>query len=150
MAKFLTLVAFVVVIVGLGALIGTSFPIGEWYENLNKPFFNPPPSVFGIVWPMLYVKIAVVGWRFFVSEGRIPGWGAWVGQMILNFAWSPLFFGAHQIFWGMWVIAATLALAVSFVTTTWHEDRFASVLFLPYCAWLSFALLLNVAFWIIN
>jgi len=94
--------------------------------------------------------IAIAGWRFFISEGKTPGWGLWVTQLLLNFAWSPLFFGAHQIFWGIWLIFATLIVSLSFIATTWHRDRVSAVCFIPYVAWLSFALLLNASIWFLN
>ncbi len=150
MAKFLTLIVFVVAVQGIGALIGTTFTTGEWYEGLTKPFFNPPSYLFGIVWPILYLLVAIAGWRVFSSEGEMPGWGLWVSQMLLNFAWSPVFFGAHQIFWAMWVLIATLVLSLSFMATNWHQDRIAAFCFVPYVAWLGFALILNFSIWILN
>lgn len=150
MAKFLTLIAFVVVVQALGALIGLSFPAEEWYQVLNKPFFNPRPQLFGVVWPVLYLLVAIAGWRVFISEGKTPGWGFWVGQMVLNFAWSPIFFGLHQVFWAMFIIGGALALSVGFISVTWGRDKLAAFCFIPYTAWLAFALLLNFSIWWLN
>ena len=150
MAKFITLIVFVAVVMGVGALIGTSFSVDAWYEALNKPPFQPPPAAFGIVWPILYLLIAIAGWRVFTSEGETPGWGLWLGQLVLNFAWSPLFFGAHQIFWGIWVIVGTLSFALAFISVTWDKDRLAALCFFPYAAWLAFALILNISIWLLN
>ena len=150
MAKFFTLIIFVVAVQAIGALIGMSFTPGEWFESLNKPFFNPPGYLFGIVWPILYLLVAIAGWRVFSSEGEMPGWGLWVSQMLLNFAWSPVFFGAHQIFWAMWVLVATLVLSLSFMATNWHRDRIAALCFVPYVAWLSLAFALNFSIWGMN
>lgn len=150
MAKFITLIIFIVVVEGVGALIGTSFAADAWYDALNKPFFNPAPQVFGLVWPILYLLIAIAGWRVFVSEGETPGWGFWIAQMLLNWAWSPLFFGAHQIFWAMWVLVGILALSLAFISVTWEKDRLSALCFIPYVGWLAFALLLNLSIWILN
>ena len=150
MAKFITLVIFVVAVQGIGALIGMTFSADEWYQGLNKPIFNPPSYLFGIVWPVLYLLVAIAGWRVFSSEGDMPGWGLWVGQMLLNFAWSPIFFGAHHIFWAMWVLVAILALSLSFMATSWHRDRIAAFCFVPYVAWLAFAFILNFSIWAMN
>ena len=150
MAKFITLVVFVVAVQGIGALIGMTFSADEWYQGLNKPIFNPPSYLFGIVWPVLYLLVAIAGWRVFSSEGDMPGWGLWVGQMLLNFAWSPIFFGAHHIFWAMWVLVAILALSLSFMATSWHRDRIAAFCFVPYVAWLAFAFILNFSIWAMN
>lgn len=150
MAKFITLIVFIVVVAGVGALIGTSFAVDAWYVALNKPSFMPPPAAFGIVWPILYLLIAVAGWRVFTSEGATPGWGLWLGQLVLNWAWSPIFFGAHQIFWGIWIIVGTLALSLAFISVTWEKDRLSALCFFPYVAWLAFALLINVSVWMMN
>ena len=150
MAKFVTLIIFILVVEGVGALIGTSFPVDAWYEALNKPFFMPPPALFGIVWPLLYLLVALAGWRVFTSEGETPGWGFWLGQLVLNFAWSPIFFGAHMIFWSIWVIVGVLSLSLAFMSVTWDKDRFAALCFVPYIAWLAFALLINVSVWMMN
>ena len=150
MAKFITLVVFVVAVQGIGSLIGMTFSADEWYQGLNKPIFNPPSYLFGIVWPVLYLLVAIAGWRVFSSEGDMPGWGLWVGQMLLNFAWSPIFFGAHHIFWAMWVLVAILALSLSFMATSWHRDRIAAFCFVPYVAWLAFAFILNFSIWAMN
>ena len=150
MAKFISLIIFVAVVMGVGALIGTSFSVDAWYEGLNKPPFQPPPAAFGIVWPILYLLIAVAGWRVFTSEGETPGWGLWLGQLVLNWAWSPLFFGAHQIFWGIWVIVGTLSFALAFISVTWDKDRLSALCFFPYAAWLAFALILNISIWLLN
>ena len=150
MAKFITLIIFVVFVGGIGALIGTSFSVDAWYEALNKPPFQPAPAAFGIVWPILYVLIAIAGWRVFTSEGETPGWGLWLGQLVLNYAWSPVFFGAHQIFWGIWIIVGTLSFSLAFISVTWDKDRLSALCFFPYVAWLTFALILNISIWLLN
>ena len=150
MAKFVTLIIFVAAVTGIGGLIGTTFAVDAWYEALNKPPFMPPPAAFGVVWPILYVLIAIAGWRVFTSEGATPGWGLWLAQLVLNWVWSPMFFGAHQIFWGKWIIVGTLALSLAFISVTWEKDRLSALCFFPYVAWLAFALLLNISIWMLN
>lgn len=150
MAKFVALIVFIVVVQGVGALIGTQFLPGDWFAGLNKPFINPDPSVFGILWPILYLLIAIAGWRVFVSDNETPGWGLWVGQLLLNWVWSPVFFGAQAMFWGIWIIIGTLALSIAFVSVVWEKDRLSGLCFIPYIAWLGFALLLNTAIWALN
>ncbi len=150
MSRFLLLIAFIVIVQGIGALIGTSFQPGEWYETLNKPFFQPPPEAFGIVWPILYFLIAIAGWKVFIAGGDKPGWGYWVVQMIFNWAYTPVFFGWNMIFWGMMVVLVTLIAAVAFIKVTWNTDRLAALCFIPYAAWLSYALLLSVSIWLLN
>lgn len=150
MSRFLLLVVFIIVLQAVGAGLGFLFSPGTWYAGLEKPFFNPPGYVFGTVWPILYLLVAIAGWRVFITAGEKPGWGLWVTQMVLNWAWTPIFFGAQMIFWAIWIIAGALAVSLTFVSTTWPRDRLAALCFIPYCAWLAFALLLNVSIWWLN
>lgn len=150
MTRFLALVVFILVLQGVGYLLGTSFPAGEWYEGLNQPPFRPPNWLFGAVWPVLYLLIAIAGWRVFTSDGRIPGWGLWLGQMVLNWAWTPVFFGLHWVGTALVLLALTLLLSVAFMVRTWPHDRIAAGCFVPYVAWLAFAFALNLWIWWMN
>ncbi len=82
--SLITLGVFLAVVIGVGALIGASTAPGAWYEQLDKPPFNPPNWLFGPVWFVLYVLIAIAGWRTFLSEPRGLGMKLWVGQMLVN------------------------------------------------------------------
>ena len=87
---WLTLGVFLLVVIGVGALIGTQSTPGAWYEGLAKPPFNPPNWIFGPVWFALYVMIAVAGWRIWMIEPRSGAMKIWFAQMALNWAWSPI------------------------------------------------------------
>ena len=144
------LAVFLVVVIGVGALIGISTAPGEWYAALDKPPFNPPNWVFGPVWFTLYVLIAIAGWRTFL---RAPGGVArklWYAQMVLNGLWSPTWFALHWLWPAFVVIAAILALILAFIARSWPEDRVSASLFLPYAAWVAFASLLNLSIAILN
>ncbi len=117
-------------------------------RRCKSRFFNPPNWIFGYVWPALYLLVAIAGWRVFTL--RIKGWGLWLGQLVLNWAWTPIFFGLHQMFLGIWVILGAVLLSMAFIATTWDRDRIAAICFIPYTAWLAFALLLNVSIWWLN
>jgi benzodiazapine receptor len=148
--SLLTLAAFLAVVVVVGGLIGTATPPGEWYASLNKPPFNPPNAVFGPVWTVLYVLIAIAGWRTFMAEPTGTGMKLWVGQMLLNWAWSPVWFGLNQTWLAFAVIVAMLALIVAFIANRWNRDRFSALLFLPYAAWVGFATVLNLSIALLN
>ena len=146
--NLLTLITFVTLVLGGGILIGIATPPDAWFVALAKPSFNPPGWLFGPVWSVLYICIAVAGWRQWHSpSGRR---GLWWAQLALNFAWSPLFFGAHRIDLALVVILLLLATILMFVRATWSTDRTSALLFLPYAAWVSFATLLNASILSLN
>ena len=131
----LTLIVFVVLTVAAGSLVGYSSIPGPWYQELQKPAFNPPNWIFGPVWSALYVLIGIAGARVFIRErgNWLPK--IWFLQMALNFIWSPVFFTLHR---------------PDLITMAWSRDRPSALLFLPYAAWVSFAGLLNGAIWWLN
>ncbi|MEO8684346.1 MAG: TspO/MBR family protein [Devosia sp.] len=147
---WLILAAFIVVVVAVGGLIGTQSLPGAWYQNLNKPPFNPPNWIFGPVWFTLYVMIAIAGWRIFMIDARSTAMKVWYAQMILNWAWSPIWFKA-QLIWPAFAVIVLIWLAIiGFIVTARKLDRPAAWLFVPYLAWVSFASLLNLSIGILN
>lgn len=150
MTRFLTLALFVILVVGGGSLIGINNVPGEWYRALAKPPFNPPNWIFGPVWTILYVLIAVAGWRIWNAERTGGAMSVWWLQLGLNFLWSPVFFTLNQIGLAFLVIVALLAAILAFIRINWHRDQTSAVLFLPYAAWVAFATLLNGSIWLLN
>ena len=147
---WLTLVAFVVVVFAVGTLIGFSTLPGAWYESLAKPPFNPPNWIFGPVWSTLYVLIAFAGWRTFNAAPKGRGMQLWVGQMLLNWLWSPVWFGLHLLWPAFVVISLIWLLIVAFIIERWKPDRVAALAFVPYLAWVSFAGVLNLSVALMN
>lgn len=143
-------VAFVAVIMAISLGIGYVTAPGEWYDNLDKPAFNPPSWVFGPVWTVLYVLIAVAGWRMWRVAPRSGAMALWVVQMILNWLWSPAFFGAEAPALALAIIVAMLALIALFIAQAWRLDRWSAMLFVPYAAWVAFATTLNGSIFLLN
>ncbi|MDP3898752.1 MAG: TspO/MBR family protein [Mesorhizobium sp.] len=150
MRRFLTLAAFVVLVLGGGLLMGASNLPGPWYDALQKPWFNPPNWLFGPAWTTLYILIAIAGWRTYERKPRGNAMRLWWAQLVLNFAWSPAFFTMHSIGLALVVVTAMLLAILGFVALTWNRDRPAALLFVPYAAWVSFATALNAAIWWLN
>lgn len=149
MRSRIPLTVFIIAVVGIGLLIGWFTAPGEWYAGLQKPWFNPPNWLFGPGWTILYVMIAVAGWRIWSDDlGSLKG--LWLTQMALNFLWSPVFFGAQSVTLALIVIVALLATIALFIWKAWPVDRTAAVLFLPYAAWVAFATALNLAILLLN
>lgn len=135
---------------GGGLLIGYATLPGEWYASLAKPPFNPPNWVFAPAWTLLYVLIAVAGWRTWERERAGAAMKIWALQLVLNFAWSPTFFGAKQMGPALVVILALLASIALFIATVWNRDRVSGWLFAPYALWVAFATLLNASLLLLN
>ena len=141
---------FVILVVGGGLLIGFFTVPGPWYEALAKPSFNPPGWLFGPVWTILYVLIAVAGWRIWRRQRSGRAMQLWWVQLVLNFLWSPVFFALQQVGLALVVILGLLATILGFVAAAWNVDRTAAWLFAPYAAWVAFASLLNASIWALN
>lgn len=150
MNRWLALALFIVLVLGGGWVIGYFTAPGEWYASLEKPAFNPPNWVFAPVWSLLYVMVAVAGWRVWCSGDGGTVLVVWFVQLALNFLWSPIFFTAQNLGLALAVLVAMLATIVVFIVTAWRVDRPAALLFLPYAAWVSFAGLLNLSLLLLN
>lgn len=144
------LAPFLLLVVGGGLLIGLFTGPGEWYQALAKPSFNPPGWLFAPVWTVLYVMIAVAGWRVWRADRSGLAMKLWWLQLALNFLWSPVFFSMHSIGGALVVILALLLVIVAFIASAWKTDRIAAWLFLPYLAWVAFASVLNGSIWALN
>lgn len=144
------LTAFIALVLGGGLLIGYVTRPGAWYAALTKPPFNPPNWVFAPTWSILYLLIAVAGCRTFLREPTGFAMEIWTVQLVLNFLWSPAFFGAQRPALAMIIIVALLAAILVFIGISWTPDRSAALLFVPYAAWVAFATVLNASLWQLN
>jgi tryptophan-rich sensory protein len=144
------LILFVALVLGGGLAIGYATAPGEWYGGLVKPSFNPPGWVFAPVWSVLYVLIAIAGWRVWRKGAAGSAMKVWWLQLALNFLWSPVFFAAHQIGLAFGIILLMLAAIIAFIALAWREERAAAWLFVPYAAWVAFAAMLNGAIFAVN
>lgn len=149
MSGIKSLVPFLV-LVAITAAGGVLFPPGEWHAALVKPSFNPPNVLFAPVWTALYLMMAVAAWRVFRRDGwQAPLW-LWLGQLVLNAIWTPLFFGLHRIDLALADIVVLDALVVATLVAFFRRDRVAGALLLPYLAWILFATALTFAIWRLN
>jgi len=135
------------------AAIGALFMPGQWYDALNKPAWNPPGWIFGPVWTVLYIMMAVAAWLVWQCGGfaaQRRALGLFLTQLVLNALWTPLFFGLRQpglafaeiiLLW-LAILATLLAFRPVSRAATW--------LLAPYLAWVSFAAVLNATIWRLN
>ena len=150
MKRWIAFIGFLVFVVGGRLVIGFLTVPGEWYAQLNKPAFNPPNWIFAPVWTVLYVMIAVAGWRTFERNRSDWSMRSWWSQLGLNFLWSPVFFTAHQIGAALLIILLLFVAIIAFIVMSLRQDRVATWLFAPYAVWVMFASMLNGAIWLLN
>jgi len=141
-------------VVGMLGSFASFTSVREWYPTLVRPSFAPPTSVFGPVWTTLYVMMGVASWLVWRQGPTRPEVQAaltlYLGQLVFNLAWSWLFFGLRQ---PLLALIEIVGLLVLIAVSTW---RFASVswaaacLMVPYLVWVTFATILNAAFWWLN
>lgn len=153
--RWIGLVLFVLVCVGAGGLgaVATTPEIDGWYRTVVKPNWNPPDWVFGPVWTTLFVLMGISAWLVWkpagLKEASTP-LSLFAVQLILNVAWSWIFFGMHQIGWAVVEIVilwlAILATTVAF----FRRSKPAGWLLVPYLGWVSFASVLNFTIWRLN
>ena len=109
------LAAFIVLVVGTGFTIGYLNVPGSWYASLNKPWFNPSNWIFAPVWAVIYVLIAIAGWRTWEFDRHGTAIRLWLLQMALNFLWPPTFFSAQLPGAALAIILSLFAAILAFI-----------------------------------
>ena len=143
--KKLSLPIITFIIAWLGGL-STQYTDWSWYEDLNKPFFNPPNFIFGIVWPILYVLMAIVSYLNAQNIFKL-----YLMQIVLNGLWSWLFFVFNSTAFAFLDIVLLIFLNVLIVKQLRASKAWLSVLlYIPYVIWICFASLLNLAIIVLN
>ena len=140
-----------------GAVILASFcfspEASAWYLSLAKPDFTPPNWIYGPIWILIYILMAIALARISGIETN-PACRRWYVafsiQLLLNVLWSVLFFSFHALFLSL-VDVVVLWFAVLVMTLQSHElDRLSFWLLLPYFAWITFAMMLTTGIWWLN
>jgi tryptophan-rich sensory protein len=154
-SRYSALVGFVAASFAAAAIGGaaTATSVTTWYRDLNKPSWNPPDWIFGPVWTLLYILMAVAAWRVWrrsePDEARRT-LGFFSGQLVLNAIWSVLFFGLRRPGAAFAEVLLFWATLVLLLVRFWRVDRLAAALWSPYVAWVSFASVLNGTVWWLN
>lgn len=151
----LGLVGFLVLCGVISAIGGwvTASSVDTWFRTLAKPAFNPPDWVFAPVWTILYILIAISGWRVWRQcriDETAPALIVYAIQLVLNLAWSVLFFGMQRLDLAAMEIVLLLAMIALNLVMFLRIDKPAGLLLLPYLAWVAFATFLTVRIWQLN
>jgi benzodiazapine receptor len=127
--------------------------IPGWYQGLEKPSWTPPDAVFGPVWTVLYIFMAVAAWLVWkrggwtAQRGPLTLWGV---QLVLNSLWSILFFGMRNPALGLMEIVILWLAILATLFAFWKVSRLAGGLLIPYLAWVSYASALNYSIFRLN
>lgn len=149
--NFLGALALCWIVAGLGSL-ATFSQIPTWYATIAKPAWNPPSWLFGPVWTVLYLLMAISLYLLWTSKNKDKARAIdfFYIQLILNILWSWIFFGWHQI--GLALVEIILLWVFIFATiiSSYKVSRIGSWLLIPYILWVSFAGYLNYTIWMLN
>jgi tryptophan-rich sensory protein len=144
----LVVILAITFLAAVAGMVFTSQSVPTWYQSLHRPDWTPPDWIFGPVWTFLYVMMAVAAWLAWRKAGWAGGRQALVFygvQLVLNAAWSPLFFGLHLPAAALVdLVALWLAILAAAIAFSAHS-RVAAWLMALYLAWVTFAGLLNLA-----
>jgi tryptophan-rich sensory protein len=148
----LSLVIWIIFLLLISSGIGklTQASMYPWYHEISRSMLTPPGYVFGIVWPVLYVLIAISGWTLW-KHRNLPELKplriAFIIQLIINWLWTPFFFYFHWIGIGLLCIGLIIALVTLIMIRALKNMRVVSWLLLPYWLWSLFAFYLNFFIW---
>ncbi|MDQ0562040.1 tryptophan-rich sensory protein [Rhizobium mesoamericanum] len=147
MHSLLVLVGFEVASFAAAAT-GVIFRPGVWYKQLEKPRWRPPDWLFAPVWTVSYASLGLSGWLVWLETGisALP-LSVYAVQLLLNAAWTPIFFGLHRP--GLAVVEVIVLWATILATIIMFHpvNAAAALLLVPYLAWVTFAAALNLSIW---
>lgn len=131
----------------------TNQSVLTWYPQLNKPSWTPPGWVFGPVWTILYIMIAISGWLIYKAEPsdqRSITLALYGVQLVLNFIWSFFFFSLKSPISALIDIIMLSLLIILTIISAWPVRRMAGMLLIPYLIWVMYATTLNAGIWLLN
>ena len=143
------IVSFQVIGYILGSMNQSS--VTGWYQTLYKSSLTPSGYVFGIVWPVLYVCLALVGYHIWQDKKSCFCLKIFfVLQMILNWSWTIIFFHCQALLLSWITIGLMILLTAILLANTYKNKPYITILLVPYFIWICFAFYLSVYIWIYN
>lgn len=125
----------------------------EWFKSLNRPFLAPPDDIFTPVWTVLYIMMFASFFLFLRSKNvnsKKTGIIFFVVQLLLNLAWSPVFFIYKNILFALIILVLLLIFIILTYISFKKVSALSAYLLLPYFLWCCFALYLNYSYWQLN
>lgn len=144
-----------VLLLGMSGALISSKAIPNWYQKLKKPRLNPPNWIFGPVWTVLYLMIGYSGYLIWNKDKEFSlenknAWLIYLTQLILNYSWTPVFFGLKKLFFALVIISGLVISIILNFIHFYYIEPVSGLLLLPYLAWVTFATYLNYSIWILN
>jgi len=138
---------------GIGSLF-TFKAIPTWYQGLKKPPYTPPDRVFGPVWTTLYILMGIsvflVWQKGLATNGAVLAFTLFWIQLAINASWSIIFFGIKSKGGGVITIIVLWLFILATIITSFSVSAWAGALLIPYIAWVSIAMYLNIGIWLLN
>tara|TARA_Y100000817_G_C16762734_1_gene502386 strand:+ start:562 stop:951 length:390 start_codon:yes stop_codon:yes gene_type:complete len=125
----------------------------RWYKRLKKAPWTPPPPVFGAVWTILYILMAIALYLVWTNKKCYPHCDAikiFFLQLLLNLVWTSIFFRFKM------PMLALIDLVAILITASYTYKEFSNInktaghLLIPYIAWLFVAFTLNLYIVVMN
>ena len=150
------------VVAGVLATFGAGFfgslfvnsSTGSWFDTLAKPLSTPPAWAFAPIWIILYVLMCVALVLVWVRDEQNVQTDTWsrfyFAQLLFNAAWTVFFFGFHAVLTALVDVGCLIFIVICLMISAWEFDRRATVLFVPYLAWITYAGYLNALIWYMN
>ncbi|XKT75057.1 MAG: TspO/MBR family protein [Patescibacteria group bacterium UBA2103] len=137
---------------GLIGSLGTISSVDSWYKTLVSPPLTPPDFIFGPVWLLLYTLMGIASYLVYKSgkKGRVRALGIYLAHLVVNTAWSLIFFGEQNVAMALGVIVLLDILIVVVILRFYKISRTTAYLLVPYLLWALFATYLNTGFFFLN
>ena len=150
--KFVSLFLFLITTFSASFIGGiTTFKFKEpWYSTLVKPSFNPPDWVFGPVWTILYILMAIAIWNVWIKSKNINFVYLYFIHLFFNTTWSVVFFGFNQIELALINLIVLILFIVILFLKYKLISKLSAYLMIPYFLWCCFAFLLNLNLMMLN
>ena len=150
--KFVSLFLFLITTFSASFIGGiTTFKFKEpWYSTLVKPSFNPPDWVFGPVWTILYILMAIAIWNVWIKSKNINLVYLYFIHLFFNTTWSVIFFGFNQIELALINLIVLILFIVILFLKYKVISKLSAYLMIPYFLWCCFAFLLNLNLMMLN
>ena len=125
--------------IGSGRMVATD---AEWYRSLPRPAWQPPSSVFGIIWPYNFAMLVIATWLV-ASRLSNTNQVVWLVSLALSviaaLSWARLFFQSHSLLAAGFALVLATVFTIPLLVLAFRASPVLGFAFLPYQLWLAVA-----------